>query len=83
MCPAYRDLDGLEPMSLGEEEYLRVEAKAFDALLLENDPCRLAEEGLEAALRVEEIEAGDRPHNGVEDDAGKLPQPRLVDLDQA
>src|SRR3989441_1299859 len=81
--PTHRNFDGAQAMAFGEEKDFGVEAEALDALLLKDDARVFADEGFKAALRVGEIQPGDRADDGIENLAGKLAQRRLVNFDQA
>src|SRR2546425_5415525 len=64
--PTHRNFDGAQTMAFGEEEDFGVEAEALDALLLKDDARVFADEGFKAALRVGEIQPGDRADDGIE-----------------
>src|SRR3989441_4194050 len=64
--PTHGNFDGAQAVAFGEEEDFGVEAEALDALLLKDDARVFADEGFKAALRVGEIQPGDRADDGIE-----------------
>src|SRR5277367_3555568 len=69
-------------MSFRQKQNLRIKTETLDALLLENDPARLDDKGLKAALRVLERQPRENTYETVENHACNFPQPRLARCDQ-
>jgi len=82
MPPAHRNLHGAQAMVARQIQKFRVEPKALDPLLLENDFARIIAEGLESALRIDKWQPQDDANNLVENDAGEFTERRFMDADQ-
>ena len=80
--PAHRNFRSAQAVALGEEQNFGVEAKAFDALLLENPPRTLADENLEPALRVMKLQTGESAHKTIKDHPGEFAHARLAAEDE-
>src|SRR6202043_1208043 len=76
--PADRHLDPPQPVPLGEEENLRIEAEAFDPLLFKHNTRGRPHKRFESALRVVIPQPGKKPHEPVEDDSRKLARTGLA-----
>jgi hypothetical protein len=68
---------------LNQEEQFRIEAKTRDGLKLEGTPRRFPPEEFEAALRVLNLQAGEKADEQVENPARCFSSPWLMDANQS
>src|SRR5882757_5731694 len=83
MSPAHRDLHRPQSVMSRQIKQLWVESEPLDGLLLEDNLALFPPERLESTLGIHKWQPQDQPHYLVEDNAGKLPERRLVHGDQA
>src|SRR5487761_102635 len=83
MRPKYRDLNNTQSSFLSQKQNLRIESKAFRALLLEYRATLLQTKSFESALSIHEWQTNGPAHDEVEYNARRFSNPRLTDLDQS
>ena len=80
MTPSHGDLTDPQPAPLGQEQNLRIEAKAVDGLCLEEPTRPIPAKQLEPALRVVKLQPETDAHQTVEQNSTGLAKSGLVPL---